>query len=236
MERSLIRSLRYASNLISCRLQARRAWSAGGEARRWDETILVGSCPVGDCAPSHPILMSNLALPIFLPAGLLLLASNRRTEEPKPPPSTPVGSQDGNLHGPGALIFSPKYSSKPRSWETHCYLQAGRVIMALRWPMAEIRRAAALPTSHFQFLSCKHTPGVVSSKALCELKAVLAARLILHGDKKNEPGEVFPAPFSHLQPRSWSRKRNRLKDFPAQASRGPALAPPPASRRLARFF
>lgn len=169
----------------------------GGEARRWDETILVGSHPVGDCAPSHPILLSNLALPIFLPAGLLLLASNRRTEEPKPPPSTPVGSQDGNLHSPRALIFSPKYSSKPRSWETHCYLQAGRAIMALSWPMADIRRAAALPTSHFQFLSCKRAPGVVSSKALCELKAVLAARLILHGDKKMNQEKFFLLP-SHI--------------------------------------
>lgn len=52
--------------------------------------------------------------------------------------------------------------------------------------MAEIRRAAALPAQHFQFLSYKHTPGMVSSKALCELKAVLAARLILHGNKRKK--------------------------------------------------
>lgn len=73
---------------------------------------------MGDYTPSHPILTGNSASPIFSPAGLLLLASNGPTEELQPPASTPADSQDGNLHSPGALIFSPKYSSKPRSRET----------------------------------------------------------------------------------------------------------------------
>lgn len=135
--------------------------------------------------------MHNLASPITLPPRLLLLASNGRTEEPKPPASTPVGSQDGNLHGPRALIFSPKYSSQPRSQETPCYFQAGRAVTAPSWPMAEIGRAAALPAQHFQFLSCKHTPGMVSSKALCKLKAALAARLTLHRIKKINQEKLF---------------------------------------------
>lgn len=83
VERSLIRSLRYASDLISCRQEARRAWL--GEARHSDGFILVGSRQVGDCAPSHPILTGNVASPIFLPAGLLLLPSTRLTEGLKPP-------------------------------------------------------------------------------------------------------------------------------------------------------
>lgn len=77
----------------------------GGEARRSDEFILVRSCQMGGCAPSHPILMGNSTSPLILPARLLLLASNGLTEEPEPPASTPVGSQDRNLHSPGALHF-----------------------------------------------------------------------------------------------------------------------------------
>lgn len=148
----------------------------------------------GGCARSHPTAMSNLASPVILPARPLLLASNGPTQEPKPSRPWIPG------RGIGTKLFcsQPERPPKVGSWKTPDICGQGE----WSWPRAgrRLQRVSGC-SQHFQFLSCQRSPGAVSSKALCELKAVLAARLILHGGKKkkNQPGEVIAASFSHIR-------------------------------------
>lgn len=122
--------------------------------------VAVGSCWVGDTDPSHPVWMGNLASPTFLPVGLLLLDFNGPMGELTCPGSTP-----GKLHSYGDLVFPPKHSREPRSWETHSYCTGWENNSGRR---AGIRRGQLPPAQHFQFLSPSALLARLPLKALCE--------------------------------------------------------------------
>jgi len=169
---------------------AEPGWGDRGEARRSGEFILAGSHQVGDSAPSQPILMGNLASPIFLPAGLLLLASADRLQSRNLPPPRPWIPRTGISSAPELLYFPLITPPSPGAGKAPWF--PGRDGDSGPEPGGWDREGGCSPRSALS----------VSLSQKCsrrgflrgESKAVLAARLILHGDKikKNQP-EVLPS-------------------------------------------